>query len=140
MPAFERVCPECGTSNALGQAYCAKCRAPLMQQTEPPPRPQSPLSRRGMALLTWRVTKFLARTGFGLARASAARGIERMQNRNKEDVKNETIEGEYSMTPNDTDTADARTTLRGWRVYSDKPEAAADQKTERLSWGSKKSR
>lgn len=93
-----------------------------------------------MALLTWRVTKFLARTGFGLARASAARGIERMQNRNKEDVKNETIEGEYSMTPNDTDTADARTTLRGWRVYSDKPEVAADQKTERLSWGSKKSR
>lgn len=77
-----------------------------------------------MVKLAWRATKFLTRTGFNLARDGAKRGIARVQNRKRDDVKNETIDADY--------------TLREWRVWSVKPEQDAQEKTERVNWGPKK--
>jgi hypothetical protein len=82
------------------------------------------LSRKNMARLAWRATKFVTHWGFNLARRGARRGIERVKQRNQEDVKNETIDGEYK--------------LREWRVWSAQSDKAEQPKTERVSWGSKK--
>lgn len=77
-----------------------------------------------VASLAWRATKFLARKGFNLAKDGTKRGIERVQNRNREDVKNETIDADYN--------------LREWRVWSKQADADTAAKTERVTWGSKK--
>lgn len=124
MSRFERICPECGASNSYNVANCVKCRAPLTGGTASQTPPAALFSRRMVATLAWRATKFLARKGFNIARDGTKRGIEQMQNRNKEDVKNETIDGDLA--------------LRDWRVYSTKTVPEKKEKTERASWGSKK--
>src|SRR6202521_3035099 len=116
MPRFERICPECGASNSFAQANCVKCRAPLTGQVQAQNPVSSPFTRRGMAKLAWRATKFLTRKGFDLARNGAQRGIEHFQNRNKADVRNETIDAEYK--------------LREWRTWSAKPEPAPQEKND----------
>ena len=122
MPRFERICPECGTSNAFRNSHCDKCRAPLTGVIQVSP-PAAALSRRGVAKLAWRATKFLTRAGFNLARTGAKRGLEQIQNRNTQDVKNETIDADYK--------------LRDWRVWSSKPEPRAPDKSGNISWGKK---
>ena len=76
-----------------------------------------------MAKLAWRATKFLARKGFNLASNGTKRGIERVQNWQREDVKHETIDAEYRVSD--------------WRVYS-KSEPETKAKTDRVTWGPKK--
>lgn len=124
MPIIERICPECGASNSFAQRSCLKCHTPLtglpvLQN----PRP-SPFSRRGIAKLAWRATKFLTRAGFDLARRGAEGGLERIQQRGKQDVKNETIDADYR--------------LRDWRVWSAPSEKTEQAKPHRVNWGSKK--
>lgn len=124
MSRFERICPECGASNSYNVANCSKCRAPLTGSTAPQTPPAELFSRRSMANLAWRATKFLARKGFNIAKDGTKRGIERVQNRNKEDIKGETIDADYR--------------LREWRVRGDKVEPEKTVKTEKVSWGPKK--
>lgn len=76
-----------------------------------------------MAKLVWRATKFLARTGFSIASNGTKRGIERVQNWQRDDVKNETIDADYRVSD--------------WRVYS-KSEPEKQAKTDRVTWGPKK--
>lgn len=128
MPRFERICPECGTSNSYKQANCVKCRAPLTPTNAAQTPPVEIFSRRGIAKLAWRATKFLTRAGFNFARRGAERGIERVRQHKAVDVKNETIEGEYQVKPRATN---------DWRVWSQEPDTPTD-KTERLRWNSKK--
>lgn len=124
MPRFERICPECGASNSFTRSSCFKCHAPLTGLPALPNPPVSPLSRRGIAKLAWRATKFLTRAGFELARRGAESGIERVQQRNKQNVKNETIDADYK--------------LREWRVWSAPSDKTEQAKTNRVNWGSKK--
>jgi hypothetical protein len=157
MSSFERICPQCGTGNPLQRTQCVKCRAPLTVTTVPPPPPPTDyLSRRGMARLAWRATKFFARTGFNLAVRSAKRNMHRAPNRNKQNVKSEMIDGDYivptdrSSVPPDTssntrpsssnrgdDAPPPPTRLNDWRVYT-KPAAPDDRPNrERIRWGKK---
>lgn len=122
MPRFERICPECGTGNAFHKTQCGKCHAPLTGAVNSARPAPAPLSRRGVAKLAWRATKFLTRAGFRLARQGVERGVESIQNRNTQDVKNETVDGEYK--------------LREWRVWSAKSEPTHD-KTGGVSWSKK---
>lgn len=122
MPRFERICPECGTGNAFRNSRCAKCHAPLTGATQVSP-PAASLSRRGMAKLAWRATKFLTRASINLARTSAKRSLEQIQNRNTQDVKNETIDADYK--------------LREWRVWGAKPEPPSPDKNGDMRWGKK---
>jgi hypothetical protein len=159
MSSFERICPQCGTNNEYSRDRCIKCRAPLTAAaaSTPPPPPVNYFSRGGMARLAWRATKFFARTGFNLALAGTLRGIENVQNRNKQDVKNEMIDGDYSV-PSDRSTTSPDTSsrtgsssgsmranvsppqptrLNDWRVYSKPPAQETNKKQERISWGKK---
>lgn len=77
-----------------------------------------------MAVLAWRVTKFLARTGFDLARAGAQRGYAHVQERKHTDVKNELIEGEYQVSE--------------WRTWSKPTDRDTSKQSEPLRWGPKK--
>ena len=75
MARFERVCPECGTSNAYDKTQCAKCRAPLTGAPASNTPPTPILSRKGAAKLAWRATKFLTVMGATLAWRGAQRGM-----------------------------------------------------------------
>lgn len=124
MARFERICPECGASNSFQQTNCVKCRAPLVGQTAAPPTAPEIFSRRGIARLTWRATKFLTRAGVQLAWRGAQGGLARVRERAKTDVKNETIDGEYQISE--------------WRVWSKKPEPDKTERAQPLRWGTKK--
>lgn len=87
-------------------------------------------SKRGIAKLAWRATKFLTRAGFNLARRGAENGIRRVRNRQTQDVKNEMIEGEYEVPQNRA--------ANDWRLWNGTRETTARDKTERLHWGTKK--
>lgn len=139
MARFERICPECGAGNSYDKTQCVKCRAPLTRPPQSLPPPVAALSRRGMAILAWRATKFMTRLGFGLAVRGAQRGVAHVRERNSEDVKNETIDGEYRVTEDSTPVLpEEPVRLREWRVYTKAPDAAKAQAPERLSWGKKK--
>src|SRR4051794_26042670 len=98
MPSFERICPKCGTSNSFNRRNCVKCRAPLTRMAIPQIPPPAAFSRRGMARLAWKATKFLTRTGFNLAKRGAKSGIERVeQQRKAQAIRNETIDAEYRL-------------------------------------------
>jgi hypothetical protein len=133
MPRIERICPECGASNSFVRAQCVKCRAPLATANRAPAA--ALFSRRGMAALAWRATKFLARTGLSLAVRGTRRGLERMQTGRREDVKGEMIEGEYRV-PHDESVAagETRAPLRDWRVWS-ATEGGESPGTRRVDWG-----
>lgn len=92
-----------------------------------------------MANLAWRATKFLARTGFEIALSGTRRGIERLQTRNRQDVKSETIDAEYDVPRAD---GSASTVTRGgsrdWRVWSAKPAQEPADKAGQAGWGPKK--
>jgi hypothetical protein len=91
-----------------------------------------------MARLAWRATKFFARTGFNLALSRARRSVDRAQNRDKDDVKNETIDGDYSVPSevvNKLPPQPAR--LNDWRVYSQPSPHADKPDQERIRWGKK---
>lgn len=124
MPKFERVCPECGASNSYNVSNCVKCRAPLTGGTAPQTPQPALLSRRMVAALAWRATKFLARKGFNIARDGTKRGIEKVQKRHQEDVKNDTIDADYKVSE--------------WRVWSARTDKEKTAKTERVEWGGKK--
>jgi hypothetical protein len=91
-----------------------------------------------MANLAWRATKFLARTGFQMALSGTRRGIERLQTRNRQDVKGETIDAEYNVPHEDRGASTvAPERLRDWRVWS-APAREPEEKPGGVSWGSKK--
>lgn len=138
MPSFERICPECGASNSFDKTQCVKCRAPLTRPATAPTPPPDLFSRAMLAKLTWRATKFLARQGFKLALSSTKRGIERVQNRNHEDVSHETIEGDFQVKSDETAPSLQNRGVTGeWRVWT-APPSPEQEATTRVSWGKKK--
>jgi ribosomal protein L40E len=138
MPQFERICPECGASNSFDKTKCVKCRAPLTRPASAEPPPPALFTRGMIARLAWRATKFFARQGFNLALSGTKRGIDRVQNRNKEDVTHEMIEGDFQVQADQTAPPEqTRGVTSDWRVWSAPPNAEPDKVT-RLSWGKKK--
>ncbi len=90
-----------------------------------------------MARLAWRMTKFFARTGFDLALGGARRGVDRVRQHGKHDVKHETIDGDIVPAESPTAPSSQPTRLNDWRVYS-KPSAQNDAAdSERISWSKK---
>lgn len=91
-----------------------------------------------LAKLAWRATKFLAREGLNLALSRTRRGIDRVQNRNHEDVSHETIEGDFQVKSDETAPSPKNRGATGeWRVWTAPPAAEQDTPT-RVSWGKKK--
>lgn len=137
MPRFERVCPECGTSNAYDKAQCVKCHAPLTgaPASQPPPAPV--LSRKTMAKLAWRATKFMTVMGVTLAWRGARRSVEKIRAARSGNVQNTTIEGDYVVPPDETPNAPVEyfPPAREWRVWSGDRDDDSEQQAA-LHWGS----
>lgn len=139
MARFERVCPECGTSNTYDKAQCVKCRAPLTGARAPQELPAPVLTRKAMAKLAWRVTKFMTVMGVSLAWRGAARGVEKIRESHSGNVKNETIEGDYSVPSADPPAAPPGKfpPAREWGTLSgDTDDNSTESKTS-LHWGPK---
>lgn len=108
-------------SNAATANRCSRCRAPLSASAG---RPAPVLSRGGAARLAWRATKFLTRAGLVIAIRSARAGIQSIRAARSQDVKRETIDGEFIVPAEPP----ARTTrpLEDWRVWTNSPDARSD--------------
>jgi hypothetical protein len=136
MPRFERVCPECGTSNAYDKTQCVQCRAPLTGAVDTRKAPPAPLSRKAIAKLTWRAAKFVAGLGVQLARRGAQRGIDRVTARPRVAAKDETIEGDYVVPPPEPPAASEYfPPLREWRVWSGDADDESSDAPASLHWG-----
>jgi len=133
MPRFERICPECGASNAYAKTQCVKCRASLTGA----PASNTPLtpfmSRKGMAKLAWRATKFVTVLGIRFAWRGAQRGMDRIKERDRADVKDTTIDGDY-LVPQ-PDAPENFPPAREWRVWSGTPQGDSDDSDTTLHWG-----
>ncbi|MBI4672259.1 MAG: hypothetical protein HY741_11420 [Chloroflexi bacterium] len=133
MPRFERVCPECGASNAYDKTQCIKCRAPLTNAPASRNSPAALISRKGMAILAWRATKFMTRWGIQLARRGAQRGIEKIRARPRVNVQDQTIDGDYEIpqpaAPENFPPA------REWRVWSGAADDDTSEAKTTLHWG-----
>lgn len=106
----------------MSTTRCPKCGAPLVAGAPPPPPAVSPLSRKAVALLAWRATKFIARWGFNAAVKGARASVERAQHHgDAPDPRTETIEGDY--------------TLREWRAWTKPVEPTESERAERITWG-----
>ncbi len=135
MARFERVCPECGTSNAYDKTQCAKCRAPLTGAPASNTPPTPILSRKGAAKLAWRATKFLTVMGATLAWRGAQRGIEKIREARSNNVQNETIDGAY-IVPGDAPEPEIQLPpTREWRVWSGDPDDDSTEQKTSLHWG-----
>lgn len=135
MPRFERVCPNCGASSAYDKTHCSKCRAPLTGNAYASPPVQDFFSRKGMAKLAWRATKFMTVMGMRLAWRTATRGAERVRERGHTDVKADTIDGDYIVPADAPKTNLSYPPAREWRVWR----GDADDDTiapDTLHWGS----
>lgn len=137
MARFERVCPECGASNAYDKAQCSKCRAQLTGAPAPQEPPPAVLSRQGMTKLAWRATKFMTVLGVTLAWRGARRGIERMRERERIGVKDKTIDGDFEIAPEPApELPENFPPTREWRVWSGSTDEDDTAETETtLHWG-----
>ncbi len=135
MPKVERVCPNCGTSNAYAQAQCRKCRAPLTGAPASSQPPAPVLSRKAMTKLAWRATKFMTVLGATLAWRGARRGVEKFRAARSANVQNETIEGDYIVSPPEPPTGQLPP-AREWRVWSGDRDEDAAPADAALHWGS----
>ena len=135
MARFERVCPNCGTSNAYDKTQCAKCRAPLTGAPASNQPPTDFLSRKGMAKLAWRATKFLTVMGATMAWRGAQRGVEKIREHRSTDVRSETIDGDYIVPSDAPETADYFPPAREWRVWSGDTDDLTPPNETSLHWG-----
>lgn len=133
MPRFERVCPECGASNAYDRTQCVNCRAPLTGAPASNNPPTAYLSRKGMAKLAWRATKFVTVLGIRFAWRGAQRGIERVKEHNRVDVKDATIDGDYLIPQ--PDAPENFPPTREWRVWSGAADDDSSETNTALHWG-----
>jgi hypothetical protein len=136
MARFERVCPECGASNAYNKAQCSKCRAPLTGapiSNEPPP---ALLSRQNMTKLAWRATKFLTVMGMTLAWRGAKHGFEKARERGHENVRGKTIDGDFEPAPEPAPELPQNfPPTREWRVWSGSTDDDNAESNTNLHWG-----
>lgn len=136
MARFERVCPDCGTSNAYDKAQCVKCRAPLTGAPASP-QPMPPvLSRTTMAKLAWRATKFMTVMGATLAWRGAQRGFEKIRESRSGNVQNETIDGALVVPADSPETDASFPPAHEWRVWRGDADDDSAEQNSTLHWGS----
>lgn len=135
MPKIERVCPTCGTSNAYARTQCAKCRAPLTGAPASAQPPELFWSRKTMAHLAWRATKFMTVMGATLAWRGAQRGVEKFRATRRHNVQNETIEGDYTV-PSPDASPEHLSPARVWGVWRDERADDTASADAALHWGS----